>query len=190
MSNHIHNTKQLSLETAAEYVIEKKRNALVDSSLVGRWLYLALKKQEDIYVISCRFFKEVNQEEWQFEWFNSETPPLQYTCPEKILKLITSPNPEIEEWMKNCRDNKVKEATSRNENKTKYRLLNRKEAENLELNLATGDVLFKGFYMKSKTEIVVEKKENGSLNRVRLSSIDLYDIEQALNKGKDNSYAS
>lgn len=180
MSSHVYNTQQPSLEDAIESILSKKKDTYVSHSVVGRWLFLALTKKNETYVISCRFFKELKETMWKMEWYDADSPPDQYTCPERILKLISNPPPTVQQWIDSCRNNKTKGAINRNENKAKLTLLRSKKAEDAEIRVNDEPFIFKGFYMHSKTEIVVQRKSDGSLNRVRLSSICLDDLRDVI----------
>lgn len=181
MSSHIYNTQKLSLEDATKSILEKKQSSLVDYSLVGRWLFLALKKQERVYVVSCRLFKEVKQNEWKIEWFPSDAPPPYYNCPEKILSLINPLDGAAKTWVQACRDVKQGNAKNREQTKAKLTLLQCESAKDVVLKLDVGDFIFKGFYMNSKTEIIIKSVEDNSLKRLKLSLLSLEQINNGLN---------
>lgn len=183
MSSQIFNTRKSSIADAIQFVLEKKKHELIDSSVVGRWLYLVLKKDSNKSIISCRFFKEVNCEEWQFEWFDENNPPNVFDCPEKILSQSDN-NAEIaKQWRENCSNRKKQNAAQRNSNKEKLALLSQPDALNLKFVMdEVGEVVFNGFYMQSKTQIVIRLCDTGELKKVRLSLIDTEEIRSALDQ--------
>jgi hypothetical protein len=182
MSNHVFNTKKTTLKAAVDFILTKKSEDLVDFSLVGRWLYLALKKEEKIYVVSCRFFKELNENQWKLEWYPSDNPPQQYDCPEKILKLI-NPIEELSQlWINKCRDKKSEKSKNRNTNKQKFDLINLNLRKKIKLTIDGKVFLLKGFYMNSKNELILENIKSKALVRYKLSLLSYEDIELSLNK--------
>lgn len=169
------------MEEAMSFVLEKKAQQLVDSSIVGRWLFLAQKKENGCEVISCRFYKEIGSKEWKFEWFSEDNPPENFSCPEKILCLSTSDSPKAVEWRSNCGDQKKKKSLQRTLNKEKYDLFAslKPKVSSFEID-EVGRVVFEGFYMQSKTEIIVKLEDSSNLRKVRLSSIDIESIRESL----------
>lgn len=181
MSECDFNTRRESMEDAMSFVLEKKAKQLVDSSIVGRWLFLAQKNDDGCEIISCRFYKELDSKEWKFEWFSEANPPENFLCPEKILSLSTSNEPKAVEWRNNCGDQKKQKALQRNLNKEKYQLFSSMKAKESSFEIeGVGRVVFEGFYMQSKTEIVVRLESSSSLRKLRLSLVDIEGVRESL----------
>ena len=173
-------TKCKTLEEAIAFVLEKKNNKLVDSSVVGRWLFLVLKDGFEVKIVVCHFFKKINSDSWCFEWFDELNPPDFYGCPERILSQSTCKELVALSWRESCANKKATNSSNRNSNKEKYTFF----SEMLDLNFcfhieSVGKVQFVNFYMNSKTQIIVRVKETGEQKKVRLSSIDYSLIEKS-----------
>lgn len=181
MSEYNYNTHKHSLKEAIEFVLVKKAKKLVDNSIVGRWLFLALKKGNECEIISCRFYKELDSTEWKFEWFSENNPPEMYTCPEKILSLSTSTSPTALDWRTKCADKKRQKAYQRSLNNAKFQVFSEMTVGKSTFEIEkVGQVIFEGFYRQSKSEIVVKLPESQELRKLRISSIDIDLLKESL----------